>query len=71
MQGEMIGIVLEGHDAIARVRKMVGSTLPENARPGTIRADFGRYAAPRNIIHASDSLKAVDREIELFFGESL
>lgn len=69
MQGPLIGIVLEGHDAIARIRKMVGCTLPEQAEVGSIRFDFGRYPAPRNLIHASDGPEAVQREIQLFFDE--
>jgi nucleoside-diphosphate kinase len=69
MRGSMLGIVLEGFQAVARVRKMVGYTFPECASVGTIRFDFGRHEAPRNIIHASDDSVAVDREIELFFGE--
>ncbi len=70
MKGHLIGIVLEGHDAIARVRKMIGCTLPEQAQPGTIRFDFGKYPAPRNLTHASDSPEAVDRETALFFDEA-
>ncbi len=69
MQGPLVGIVLEGHDAIARVRKMVGCTLPEQAQPGTIRFDFGKYPTPRNLIHASDCIENVKREIQLFFNE--
>ncbi len=70
MLGRMVGIVLEGYDAVARVRKMVGCTLPEQAKVGSIRFDFGRYPAPRNLIHASDSPESVQREIQLFFNEA-
>ena len=70
MQGQLLGIVLEGHDAIARVRMMVGNTLPNHAQPGTIRFDFGKYPAPRNMIHAADCQEAVKREIQLFFDEA-
>lgn len=66
MSGPLIGIVLEGYEAVSRVKKMVGSTLPEEAQPGTIRFDFCRDPAPRNLVHASDADKVED-EIGLFF----
>lgn len=66
VEGKLIGIVLEGYDAVSRVKNMVGCTHPEQAQPGTIRFDFCHYPAPRNLIHASDADK-VDDEIAIFF----
>ncbi len=76
-EGPVIAIVLEGYHAIEVVRKMVGSTEPRQATPGTIRGDFATlesYAVAdsgkrvlRNLIHASDSTTNGKREIELWF----
>lgn len=76
--GPVIAMVLEGVHAIAQVRKMVGSTEPKTAQPGTIRGDFSHvsyeYADKKgitikNLIHASDSLKNAKREIKLWFHD--
>ncbi|MDI6730675.1 MAG: nucleoside-diphosphate kinase [Candidatus Altarchaeum sp.] len=50
------------------VRKMNGRTNPAEAEPGTIRRDFG-VATEANIIHASDSIDSVNREMPIFFTE--
>lgn len=63
----IVALVIEGDDAIAGIRKMVGSTNPKEANPGTIRHDFGMHTG-RNLIHASDSKKSAEREISLFFS---
>lgn len=58
--------VLEGPNAIAVVRNMLGATDGQQAQPGTIRGDFGldqRY----NLVHASDGPETAQMEIELFF----
>ncbi len=66
----LVGIVLEGEDGtIERVRKMIGATNATEAAPGTVRGDLGKYAGPYNLIHASDSLDTVQREVELFFDK--
>lgn len=65
--GPVVAMVVEGDNAVATVRKMVGSTNPQDAVPGTIRHDFGMHTG-RNLIHASDSRQSADREIPLFFG---
>ena len=65
----LIGIILSGEFAITRVRKMIGVTNAIEAAPGTIRGDLGKYAGPYNLIHASDSQEAVQREVELFFDK--
>jgi len=65
--GPVIVFVVEGKNAISNVRKMVGSTNPEEALPGTIRHDYGLHIG-KNIIHASDSRESAEREIDLFFN---
>ncbi|PJA46350.1 nucleoside-diphosphate kinase [Candidatus Uhrbacteria bacterium CG_4_9_14_3_um_filter_50_9] len=69
MQTPVVGMILEGYDAIAEVRKVVGSTNPREADAGTIRADLSMNV-PSNLIHASDSEEAAATEIKRFFGES-
>lgn len=64
-----IGIILVGPDAIKRVRKMVGATDALEAKPGTIRGDYGKSSGPRNLIHASDSVETVVKEIVLYFDK--
>lgn len=67
--GPSVAMVLEGDEAVAVVRKMMGETNPIEADPGTIRGDFGLQIG-RNIIHGSDSLTSAEREISLFFDEN-
>lgn len=64
--GPSILLVLESEDAVAIVRAMSGNTNPAEALPGTIRGDFATSPG-HNMIHASDSETAAEREIELFF----
>jgi nucleoside-diphosphate kinase len=59
-------LVLEGDDAINRVRNLNGATDPRRAEPGTIRHDFMSAGGPFNTVHASDSPEAAQREIALF-----
>ncbi len=61
----LIGVILLGD--IAKVRLMIGATNCLEAAPGTIRGDFGRNSDYENLIHASDSEEAVNKEIQLFF----
>jgi len=65
--GPIVGMVVEGDDAIARVRDLMGGTNPANALPGTLRADYA-IDTTRNLVHGSDSLESARREIALFFG---
>lgn len=67
MQTPVVGLVLEGFDAVSEVRKIVGSTNPRQADAGTIRADFSMNV-PSNLIHASDSEDAAQNEIKRFFS---
>ncbi|MEK9649519.1 MAG: nucleoside-diphosphate kinase [Gammaproteobacteria bacterium] len=58
--------VLEGHDAVALNRRLMGATNPKEADPGTIRADFAE-SIDANAVHGSDSLQSAEREIAYFF----
>lgn len=60
--------VLEGPNAIALTRAMMGATNPANAVPGTIRGDFALVVS-NNIIHGSDGPESAAREISLFFTQ--
>ncbi len=63
-----VAIVLEGQDAIALSRQMIGATNPLNAATGTIRGDLTNDKQ-FNLVHGSDSSEAAAREIALWFPE--
>ena len=58
--------VLEGESAIAKNRELMGATNPQDAAPGTIRADFAK-SIDANAVHGSDSESSAVREINYFF----
>lgn len=60
--------VLEGDDAVAKNRALMGATNPKEATPGTIRADFA-VNIEENAVHGSDSLETATQEIAYFFRE--
>jgi len=60
--------VLEGEDAIAQNRRIMGATNPAEAEPGTIRADFAK-SIDANAVHGSDAPETAKTEIAYFFGE--
>ena len=64
----VVAAVLEGPNAIAVVRAMVGATRPHEAAPGTIRGDYALVGL-RNLIHASDAPETAAAEIALWFPE--
>ena len=64
--GPVVVSVLEGEDAVAKNRKLMGATNPKEAEPGTIRADFAE-SIDANAVHGSDSLENAKKEIEFFF----
>jgi len=64
--GPVVVQVLEGEDAVARNRQLMGATNPKNAEPGTIRADFAE-SVEANAVHGSDSPASASREIAFFF----
>jgi nucleoside-diphosphate kinase len=59
--------VLEGENAIAKNREVMGATNPADAAPGTIRADFAQ-TVDENAVHGSDATETANVEIEFFFG---
>jgi nucleoside-diphosphate kinase len=65
--GPVAAIALDGPDAIATVRRIVGKTMPNEADAGTIRGDFG-ISGLRNLIHASDAPETAQSELALWFG---
>lgn len=67
--GPVVAMVIEGEDAIARVRSLCGATKVDAALPGTIRGDYAMHTG-LNIIHASDSPESAGREIGLFFDKA-
>jgi nucleoside-diphosphate kinase len=64
--GPIVAMVLEGENAIARYREIMGSTDVKKAAPGTLRAKFGE-SIERNAVHGSDALETARREISFFF----
>ncbi|SHE40992.1 nucleoside diphosphate kinase [Modicisalibacter ilicicola DSM 19980] len=66
--GPVMVQVLEGDDAVARNRDLMGATNPKEAAPGTIRADFAQ-SIDANAVHGSDSPESAQREVAYFFGE--
>jgi len=64
--GPLVALVLEGHEAIAAARQIIGATNPLEATPGTIRGDFALEVG-ENMVHGSDSPESAAREIGIFF----
>jgi nucleoside-diphosphate kinase len=71
--GPIVAHVVEGENAIMRVREIMGSTDPRKAAAGTIRGDlkeeniFTVDGTMKNLVHGSDSLASAEREIKIFF----
>lgn len=75
--GPVIALALEGVDAVAKVRKIIGSTFPDQAAPGTVRGDFAHQTkassevsgkAVMNLVHASGNSEEAKYEVELWFS---
>lgn len=66
--GPIVVQVLEGEEAIARNREIMGATNPVDAAPGTIRADFAA-SIEENVVHGSDGPDTAREEIAFFFGD--
>lgn len=64
--GPVLVMVLEGENAVAKNRELMGATNPKEAAPGTIRADFAQ-TIDENAVHGSDSPTSAAREIAYFF----
>lgn len=78
-EGPVIAFVLEGVEAVALVRKMVGATEPKSALPGTIRGDYSHMSFAHadaqgvgipNVLHASGDLEEAKAEIAYWFSEN-
>lgn len=67
--GPVVAFVLEGPQAVAVARRMMGATNPLEAEPGTIRGDFG-IEIEANVVHGSDSIQSAAREIGLYFSDN-
>ena len=65
--GPVMVQVLEGENAVARNRELMGATNPKEAAAGTIRADFAQ-SIDANAVHGSDSVQSAAREIAYFFA---
>lgn len=74
--GPVVAIALEGNDAIATVRKIIGHTFPNRAEPGTIRRDFSNDSIDAaeeekrsvyNVVHASGNKEEAENELKLWF----
>ncbi len=66
--GPVVVMVLEGENAVAKNRELMGATNPKEANPGTIRADFAD-SIDANAVHGSDSLENAKIEINFFFAK--
>ena len=66
--GPLVALVLEGHEAVASSRQVIGSTNPLEATTGSIRGDYA-LDVQTNLVHGSDSAESATREIGLFFPE--
>jgi nucleoside-diphosphate kinase len=64
--GPLVAMVLEGEQAVAAARQVIGATNPIEAAPGSIRGDFG-LEVQTNLVHGSDSDESAVRETGLFF----
>jgi nucleoside-diphosphate kinase len=68
ISGPVVVQALEGEDAIAKYRDIMGATNPANAKEGTIRQEFAE-SIEANSVHGSDSAENAAREIAFFFSD--
>jgi nucleoside-diphosphate kinase len=64
--GPLVALAVEGPNAVAGVRNMMGATNPVEATPGSLRGDYGLEIG-QNLVHSSDSVESGTREIGIFF----
>jgi nucleoside-diphosphate kinase len=69
ISGPVIMQVLEGENAVANHREIMGATNPKEAAAGTIRADFAN-SIDENAVHGSDAIETAKREIAFFFSDN-
>jgi nucleoside-diphosphate kinase len=65
--GPLVAMILEGSNAVAAARQVIGATDPLDAAPGSIRADYA-LVMRHNLVHGSDSDESAAREAAIFFG---
>ncbi len=79
VSGPVVAMVLEGVESVELVRKMIGSTEPKSALPGTIRGDYSHVSFGHtdkhnsklyNLVHASSSVEEAKQEISVWFDEA-
>ena len=66
--GPLVAMVLEGYEAVAAARQLIGATNPLEAAPGSIRGDYALEVG-QNMVHGSDSDESAEREAKLFFPD--
>jgi nucleoside-diphosphate kinase len=66
--GTLVAMVLEGTEAVAAARQVIGATNPVEAAPGSIRGDYA-LEVTFNMVHGSDSDESAEREISIWFPE--
>jgi len=67
ISGPVVAMEVEADEAVTRIRELIGATNPADARPGTIRAMFGK-SLQNNAVHASDSPASAEKELEIAFS---
>ena len=67
--GPIVAMIVEGDQAVALSRKLMGATKFTEAEPGTIRGDFA-FSMTENLVHGSDSPASAAREIAIYFNEA-
>jgi len=65
--GPVVALELEADQAVPRIRDLIGATNPAEARPGTIRAMYGK-SLQNNAVHGSDSVESAEKELEIAFA---
>lgn len=65
--GPVVAVALEGRNAVAVVRLLMGATNPQTAAPGTLRGDLA-LGITTNLIHGSDSVESAARELPFYFN---
>ena len=65
--GPVVAVEVEGKEAVARIRELIGATNPADARPGTVRAMYGK-SLQNNAVHGSDSPESAEKELEIAFA---
>jgi nucleoside-diphosphate kinase len=65
--GPVVAVEVEADEAVTRIRELIGATNPADARPGTVRAMYGK-SLQNNAVHGSDSPESAEKELEIAFA---